>query len=82
MGSHVLSVRDFSIIYNIVQGQIARMEEPLLDFFKNEVINRDEEKRKRKEELSDNLYYQDLIRIRESIGNLNITIETPSIEVK
>ena len=34
------------------------------------------------EQLRQNIYYQDLLRIREKLGELNIEIETPSVEVE
>jgi hypothetical protein len=35
-----------------------------------------------REEANHNPYYQDLLRIRDKLGELNIEVETPSVEVE
>lgn len=66
----VLSVRDFAILYEIVSRKLMDIESDIhkLGVSKAEAIT--------------NPYYQDLLRIREKLGELNIEVETPSVEVE
>lgn len=41
----------------------------------------EKQKAENMEHLRQNIEYQDLVRIREKLGELNIEIETPSVEV-
>lgn len=66
----VLSVRDFAILYGIVNRELARIEWSVA----HAVIGR--------EQAEYNPEYQDLLRIREKLGELNIEMETPRVEVK
>ena len=66
----VLSVRDFAILYEIASRKLADIE---ANAYTMDVD---------REELMRNPYYQDLIRIREKLGELNIEVETPSVEVE
>lgn len=84
----VLSVRDFAILYNIIDDKIRHMESqaqwvPSYFFHKEPT---EEEKalyiEKNMEQLKQEPLYQDLLRIREKLGELNIEIETPSVEVE
>lgn len=84
----VLSVRDFAILYNIIDDKIRHMESQA-QWIPSYLFNKEhteEEKasyiEKNMEQLRQNLYYQDLLRIREKLGELNIEVETPSVEVK
>ena len=77
----VLSIRDFSILYNITISKIREMENPTLAYYL-ESEEREKEEQKYKERLSKDLFYQDLLRIRDKLGELNIEVETPSIEIK
>ena len=83
----VLSVRDFAILYNIVNYQVMKMEKQAQDVWswgsKKEYTEEDIEKERQEnmERLRQNLEYQDLLRIREKLGELNIEVETPSVEV-
>ncbi len=71
----VLSVRDFTILYKLVDDRIFKEK------CRIELTTRyDEEERKRL--FKEDLFYQDLLRIRDKLGELNIKIETPSVEVK
>ena len=81
MGKTILSVRDFAILYDIANSRIKEMENPRLVYYLEDK-EREKEEQKYKEGLSKNLYYQDLLRIREKLGELNIEVETPSIEIK
>ncbi len=79
----VLSVKDFSLLYHLVIDSITRMEYPtyyaLFDLTEKEKI----EKKKRKEEnLKNDKYYQDLLRLREALGNLQVEVETPKVEIE
>ena len=66
----VLSVRDFAILYDIANRKLADIEANIiaLDIDREEALT--------------NPYYQDLLRIREKLGELNIEVETPSVEVE
>lgn len=81
MSKTVLSVRDFAILYDIANLKIREMENPTLTYYLGDKEMKKEEQNY-KERLSKNLYYQDLLRIREKLGELNIEVETPSIETK
>lgn len=81
----VLSVRDFAILYNIVNYEMTRMEVQAEDasrVYSNDsmIYVTDEENKKRI--LQESLKYQDLLCICEKLGELNIEVETPSVEVK
>ena len=71
----VLSVRDFAILYDLVNHKIFREK------FDAEVKERYDEE-KQKQLLEENLYYQDLLRIRDKLGELNIEIKTLRVEVE
>lgn len=78
----VLSVRDFAILMNIVNMQISKLEN---GWYLSHKLT-DEETKKQKDaymaDLQHDTLYQDLLRIREKLGGLNIEIETPSVEVE
>ena len=83
----VLSVRDFAILYNMVNHEIVTMENQAQNDWmwgRNNYTEEqiEKEKTERMEQLRQNIYYQDLLRIREKLGELNIEIETPSVEVE
>lgn len=81
MEKTVLSIRDFVILYNIVVREIGNMESPRLTFsLKGK--EKEKEEQEYKERISKNPHYQDLLRIREKLGELNIEIETPNVEIK
>lgn len=79
----VLSVRDFAILMNIANMYIDKLEQNARHYYYKEI---DEERKKRIDEniamLQCNTFYQDLLRIRDKLGELNIEIETPSVEVE
>ena len=66
----VLSVRDFAILYELASRTLADMESNI------SIMGID------REEVQHNPYYQDLLRIREKLGELNIEVETPIVEVE
>jgi hypothetical protein len=79
----VLSVRDFAILMNIANMYIDKLEYDA----RRDYYARDEEGRKKRidenmAELQRNPLYQDLLRIRDKLGELNIEVETPIVEVK
>ena len=78
----VLSVRDFAILMNIANMYISKLENDVYLSYKST----EEEVKKRKNEhmaeLQHDPLYQDLLRIRDKLGELNIEVETPSIEVE
>lgn len=81
MKKTVLSVRDFVILYNIVVGEIIRCEYPEIRYCLND-NEREKQEQEYKERLSKDPHYQDLLRIREKLGELNIEIETPNVEIE
>lgn len=66
----VLSVRDFAILYDIANRKLIDIENNIRQLGLS------------KEEALANPYYQDLLRIRDKLGELNIEVETPSVEVE
>ena len=84
----VLSVRDFAILYNIVNNKIMKMESQA-QWIPNYLFNKEPTEaekapyiEKNMEQLRQNPEYQDLLRIRDKLGELNIEVETPSVEVE
>lgn len=79
----VLSVRDFAILMNLANMHISKLEDDAAPFYAYKLT--EEERQKRKDEnmaeLQRNPFYQDLLRIRDKLGELNIEVETPSVEV-
>lgn len=80
----VLSVRDFAILMNIANMYIGKLENDARHPFDYRLT--EEERKKRVddnlEELQNNTLYQDLLRIRDKLGELNIEVETPIVEVE
>lgn len=66
----VLSVRDFAILYEIANRELITFENNIMQ------IGMDREQAKC------HPGYQDLLRIRDKLGELNIEVETPSVEVE
>lgn len=84
----VLSVRDFVILYNVVNERILKMESQA-QWIPSYLFDKEPTDTERApyiennmQQLKQNPHYQDLLRIREKLGELNIEIETPSVEVK
>ena len=84
----VLSVRDFAILYHIVNHEIIKMENQAQNVYnymfpKNLTdVEKAIQVENNMKQLAENLHYQDLLRIREKLGELNIDVETPSVEVE
>ena len=81
----VLSVRDFAILLRIAEMHIEKMEsnaKSVWMFHKMTPEDQQKEIDNNMEQLQSNPLYQDLLRIREKLGELNIEIETPSVEVE
>ena len=80
----VLSVRDFAILMNIANMYISKLENDTMPYYGYNLT--EEERKNRKDEamaeLQRNPLYQDLLRIRDKLGELNIEVETPSVEVE
>ena len=70
MNKTVLSVRDFAILYDIASRELTKIDGNIRQLGLN------------KDETLTNPYYQDLLRIRDKLGELNIEVETPIVEVK
>jgi len=80
----VLSVRDFAILLRIAEMHIENMERNAKSVWMFAKMTPRDQQQKIDEnikELQQNPFYQDLLRIREKLGELNIEIETPSVEV-
>ena len=81
MSKTTLSARDFAILYGLVNREISRNN---CDYYTRWDWTEEEKEHARKEYL-DNLaqdpHYQDLLRIRDKLGELNIEIETPDVEI-
>ena len=78
----VLSVRDFAILMNIANMYISKLEN---DVYLSYNLTKEEVKKRKDEhmaELQRDPLYQDLLRIRDKLGELNIEVETPSVEVE
>lgn len=78
----VLSVRDFAILYMIINNKIEGMENPTIFNYRQTEKERAKEIEKHRERLRQDSYYQDLLRIRDKLGELNIEVETPRVEVE
>lgn len=66
----VLSVRDFAILYEIANRELIQFENNIMQ------VGMDREQAKC------HPGYQDLLRIRDKLGELNIEVETPIVEVE
>lgn len=77
----VLSVRDFAILYNMVSNRI-ECAQRLPHFWERSKEQEESARKKHLEMLEKDIVYQDLLRIREQLGKLQIEIETPNVEVK
>lgn len=71
-----LSVADFAIILDLLNEKILGMKQPL--FFER-CVNK---KQIIEERLKSDPYYQSLLHLKESLQNLNIDVETPSVEIE
>lgn len=78
----VLSVRDFAILLRIAETHIEEMERNVQCVYMFEPKDREQKIKENMKDLQSNPYYQDLLRIREKLGELNVEIETPSVEVE
>ena len=81
----VLSVRDFAILLRIAEMHINDMESSAKHVWMFNKMTPEDEQRKIEENmknLQQQPLYQDLLRIREKLGELNIEVETPSVEVE
>lgn len=81
----VLSVRDFAILYNIVSNKIMQMESQAQTIYwseRNDSERIEKERAENMERLHQDPCYKDLLRIRDKLGELNIEVETPSVEVE
>ena len=81
----VLSVRDFAILLRIAEMHIDNMEHNAKCVYMfNKMTPEDQQKEmdKNMKQLQSNPLYQDLLRIRAKLGELNIEVETPSVEVE
>jgi hypothetical protein len=66
----VLSIRDFAILYELASRKLTEIEANITTLGVD------------REEANHNPYYQDLLRIRDKLGELNIEVETPIVEME
>ena len=78
----VLSVRDFTILLRIAETHIEEMERNAQCVYMFAPEDREQKIKENMKDLQSNHFYQDLLRIREKLGELNVEIETPSVEVE
>jgi|LGVF01.2.fsa_nt_gb hypothetical protein len=78
-----LSVRDFAMLYNIANREVEdiKKRQPRYEYDDTPEIQL-EKKKQHKKELKTNGYYQDLLRIREQLGTINVELETPKIKLE
>lgn len=82
----ILSVRDFAILYEIITSNINNMRNMAQTlYWYNENKTKEEQHQEieqKMRKLQEDPWYQDLLRIRDKLGELNIEVETPIVEVK
>lgn len=84
----VLSVRDFVILYSMANDRIIEMESRATNIcyymFDENMTEKEAEAqiKKNMKQLRQDPYYQDLLRIRDKLGELNIEVETPIVKVE
>lgn len=76
----ILSVADFATILNLVNREMAKIENVTTYQF-NRTFDNSMSKEVR-EELRNNQQYQDLLHLKKSLQRLNITVKTPKVEVR
>ena len=76
----VLSVADFAIILDLLNKEICKFQDMGISTWKEE--ERKILKKERIEELKNNVYYQGLLHLKNSLENLNVEVETPDIEIE
>ena len=76
----VLSVADFAIILDLINKEICKFQETGILVWKEE--ERKRLKKERMNELKNNVYYQSLLHLKNSLENLNVEVETPNIKVE
>lgn len=81
MAKTVLSIRDFTILYSLASSEISRLEVAFYRFGLDEAEYK-KRKEEKKKELQNDRYYQDLLRLRDNLGELCVEIETPNVEVR
>ena len=82
MSKTTLSIKDFAILYGIVFREINEIRNAY--YFRWDWTEEEIEKSRKEhlESLQQNERYQDLLRIRDKLGELNIEIDTPDVEIK
>lgn len=76
----ILSVADFATILNLVNREMAKIENAITYQF-DRTFDKPMSKEVR-EELRNNQQYQDLLHLKKSLQRLNITVKTPKVEVR
>lgn len=82
MSKTTLSIRDFAVLYGMVHREIGSR---VNNYYHRWDWSEEEKEKARKEHLESleyDQYYQDLLRIRDKLGELNIEIDTPDVEIK
>ena len=78
MSKQTLSVADFATILNLVNDAICERKRVFTDRIENgqfyqRILN--------EKDLNEDIIYQELLHLKESLQNLNIEVETPDVEV-
>lgn len=76
----VLSVADFAVILDLINKEICKFQEAGIPTWKEE--ERKRLKKERMEELEHNVYYQNLLHLKNSLENLNVEVETPDVKIE
>ena len=82
MSKTTLSIRDFAILYNIVLHEINEIQNAYHCRWNWTEEAIEKSRKEHLESLQQNERYQDLLRIRDKLGELNIEIGTPDVEIK
>lgn len=82
MSKTTLSIRDFAVLYGMAHHEINKIQNAYdyrWDWTEEEI---EKSRKEHFERLQTDEYYQDLLRIRDKLGELNIEIDTPDVEIK
>lgn len=78
MSKQTLSVADFATILNLVNDAICERRRAFTDRIESGDFY---QWRLNEKELNDDVCYQDLLHLKQSLQRLNVEVETPDVEV-
>lgn len=70
-----LTIKDFGIIYSLVVHRIGEVEVPHFIFVDKTEKEMEKERQKHIENLKNNIYYQDLLKIRDNLESIEIIVK-------